>query len=478
MIAIKNYISGGLVEPKTQNYLEVINPATGEVIARAPDSGPEDAAAAVKSAQDAFEAWAKTPTEARAKILHNIANLIDLHREELAKLEALDSGKPYSLAYEKEIPRAAQNFRYFASAISTGQSECFPMGEQGFNYVLRPALGPVVCISPWNLPLYLFSWKIAPALAAGCTVIGKPSELTPLTAFKLSEICKEAGLPPGVLNIVHGYGAKIGEALTRNPAIKAISFTGGTETGKKIMGGLRNTFLPVSLELGGKNPALVFKDCDLELTVNELIRASFTNSGQICLCASRLYIEEPIYEAFKSLFLTKTKMLSVGDPFHTETSLGPLISKEHRLKVKGFVDRAEQNQCSLLLDGRSTMSAMQDGFYFGPTIIEGAALEDPINQQEIFGPVVTLASFKDFNEAMSLANGTPYGLSATVWTKDLSTAHRAAHQLDAGIVWINSWMVRDLRTPFGGMKASGLGREGGNEALKFFTETKNIFATF
>jgi len=392
----------------------------------------------------------------------------------LAKLETMDSGKPFRLALEKEIPRAAQNFRFFASLLLGASSECYPMENQGFNYVLRPPLGPVVCISPWNLPLYLLSWKIAPALAAGCTVIAKPSELTPLTAFKLGELCREAGLPPGVLNIVHGFESKVGAALTAHLGVKGVSFTGGTQTGKKIMASAREKFIPISLELGGKNPALVFGDCDLDLAVEELIRASFTNSGQICLCSSRILVEETIYDVFKARFYEKAKALYVGDPFLKNTDLGPLIGRDHRFKVKGFVDGAEQNGNSILLDGRTCMKS-EPGYYFGPTIIEGASVKDPINQEEIFGPVVTLTPFKNFDEGVKFANDSRFGLSATVWTKNLSLAHQTANLLDVGIVWINSWMVRDLRTPFGGMKASGLGREGGEEALRFFTESKSVF---
>lgn len=477
MIAIKNYIAGNLVDALSGGVLKVLSPATEKIIALAPDSGEGDAKAAVEGADAAFGGWSGTPPGERAKFLFKLADLIDQHREGLAKLESMDSGKPYGLAFEKEIPRAAQNFRFFASLLTGASSECYPMGDQGLNYVLRPPLGPVVCISPWNLPLYLLTWKIAPALAAGCTVIAKPSELTPLTAFRLGELCREAGLPSGVLNLVHGRGGQVGEALTRHAKVKGISFTGGTQTGKKIMEAVSGRWIPVSLELGGKNPALVFKDCDLDLAVQELIRASFTNSGQICLCSSRILVEEPIYDLFKTRFLEKAKALQVGDPSLENTDLGPLISHEHRLKVKGFVDQAEQSGSSILLDGRRALNK-QPGYYFGPTIIEGASAKDPINQEEVFGPVVTLTSFKDFDQGLSLANDSAFGLSATVWTKNLSRAHQAANHLDVGIVWINSWMVRDLRTPFGGMKASGLGREGGEEALRFFTETKNVFVGY
>lgn len=474
MLKVRNLINGEFCTAKSKAELDVIDPATEQIIASVPDSDSQDADAALQSAEKAFEAWENISNEKRARFLIKIADLIEEKREYLAKLESLNTGKPYSLAFEKEIPRAAENFRFFGHAISSLQSESFDMGEVGLNYVLRQPLGPVVCISPWNLPLYLFTWKIAPALAAGCTVVAKPSEITPFTAFALAEICQQAGLPPGVLNIVHGTGPKLGEALVSHPLTRGISFTGGTETGKKIGAIASQKLLPVSLELGGKNPALVFNDCDLDKTVSHLIRASFTNSGQICLCSSRILVEEKIYEAFKEKFLNAAKQLKVGSPQSETTQMGPLITKAHRDKVSRAVEVADKAGAKILLDGREYFTKVGPGFFFGPTVFEGLSMEHPVNQEEIFGPVVSLMPFRNENEAIQLANATKYGLSATIWTADLSRAHRLARRIEVGIVWINSWLHRDLRTPFGGKKHSGIGREGGAEALRFFTEPKNV----
>jgi aminomuconate-semialdehyde/2-hydroxymuconate-6-semialdehyde dehydrogenase len=474
MLTAYNLIEGELIAAKSGALLSVVDPMTEQKIATIPDSEEEEADMALKSAERAFEGWANLSAEGRARYLLKIADLIDERRADLAKLESLNTGKPYSLAFEKEIPRAAENFRFFGHAISSQQSETFDMGNIGFNYVLRQPLGPVVCIAPWNLPLYLLTWKIAPALAAGCTVVAKPSEISPLTAFALAEICLEAGLPSGVLNIVHGTGAKLGEKLVSHPLARGISFTGGTETGKKIGAIASQRLVPMSLELGGKNPALVFNDCDLDKTVSQIIRAAFTNSGQICLCASRILVEEKIYNSFKDRFLHAARQLKVGNPMSEGTHLGPLITREHREKVQRYVDLAEKSGAQILLDGRTYNTKDNQGYFFGPTIIEGLSLNHPVNQEEIFGPVVSLTPFRSEAEAIEMANNSKYGLSATVWTADLGRAHRLSRQLEVGIVWINSWLHRDLRTPFGGKKFSGIGREGGAEALRFFTEPKNI----
>lgn len=485
MITLENYIDGKLVSPAGEKYFDSVNPSNTLGFAKVPDSSKEDAENALLAAENAFESWSKTSIEKRSKILMKIADLIERDLDELAEIESKDNGKPLWLCKKVDIPRAAVNFRFFANAITQFHSETYEVPGVGFNYTLRKPLGAVVCISPWNLPLYLFTWKIAPALAAGNTVVGKPSEVTPASAYYLSKLCIEAGLPRGVLNIVHGRGAEIGDALVSNERTKAVSFTGGTVTGKIIAKKCAEKLIPCSLELGGKNPALVFEDCDLENTIDKLVKSSFTNQGQICLCSSRILIEESIYRKFKSKFIEKVSELRVGPPHVEGVNLGAIVSKEHFEKILSFISSAKEQGANILTGGNSCSPECRredeqysKGFYIEPTVIEGLDNSCNVNQEEIFGPVVSLQAFKTFDEAIKLANDNKYGLSATIWTTNLKTAHRAANDVEAGIVWVNSWLERDLRTPFGGMKQSGLGREGGFEALQFFTEPKNIYIEY
>lgn len=476
MQLIKNYIAGELKEPVKKQYLDNVEPATGQVYSQIPNSTNEDLEMAVEAAQKVQPTWAALSLEKRADILMKVADAIDDHSNELAKAEAIDNGKPFSLAKTVDIYRASANIRFFAQAITQFSSESHAMSDEAINYTLRDPIGVVGCISPWNLPLYLFTWKIAPALASGNAVIAKPSEVTPMTAFLFSKICIEAGLPDGVLNILHGTGPSIGDALTTHPKIKAISFTGGTSTGAHISKVTAGMFKKLSLELGGKNPTLVFADCDFENTVNNVVRSAFANQGQICLCGSRIYIERPIYEKFKQAFVEKVQGLSIGDPLDEDTEHGALVSKPHMEKVLSYIELAKKEGGTVLTGGKQITleGRCENGYFVEPTVIEGLDNDCRTNQEEIFGPVCTIMPFDSDKEAVELANGTQYGLASSVWTNDLKRAHRVAKQIEAGIVWINCWLLRDLRTPFGGVKNSGVGREGGLEALRFFTEAKNV----
>jgi aminomuconate-semialdehyde/2-hydroxymuconate-6-semialdehyde dehydrogenase len=473
---IKNYINGELIPPISGQYIDNLNPAKGEVYGQIPDSDERDLAMAVAAAKRAFPAWASTPAQERSAILVSISELINKYAEKLALAESIDNGKPLSLAKVMDIPRAAANFYFYGTAILHESSESHFTSPTAINYTLRKPIGVVGCISPWNLPLYLFTWKIAPALASGNCVVAKPSEITPMTAFLLAEICIEAGLPRGVLNLVHGYGHKVGQAMAENPEIPAISFTGGTETGKKIALAGAPLFKKLSLELGGKNPNLIFADCDFENAVATSIRSSFANQGQICLCGSRIFIQKPIYEKFRTEFVKRVQKLNIGNPLDPTTDIGAVVSKSHQDKILSYIELAKQEGGSVLI-GSNKINLTGDcanGYFIEPTVIEGLSPHCRTNQEEIFGPVVTLTPFETTSEAIEYANATPYGLSATIWTENLTTAHRVAHEIQSGIIWINCWLLRDLRTPFGGMKNSGLGREGGFEALRFFTEEKNI----
>lgn len=446
------------------------------MVGKIPDSNEKDVNAAVTAAQKAFSAWSVTAVEERFRILNRIAELIDEHLDELALAETNDNGKPLWLSKKVDIPRASANFRFFATGIMHFATESHSMEDKAVNYTLRQPIGIVGCISPWNLPLYLFTWKIAPALAAGNCVIAKPSEVTPVTAFLLAKICKEAGLPDGVLNIIHGTGAITGEAIVRHPEIKAISFTGSTRAGESIASIAAPKFKKLSLELGGKNPAIIFADCDWEKMIGETIRSSFSNQGEICLCGSRILIEEGVYEKFKEAFVEKAKSLTVGDPLDPTTKQGAIVSKAHFEKIMRCIDTAKQEGGKVLCGGRMVKpeGRCAEGYFIEPTVIEGLGPECQTNQEEIFGPVVTLQSFRSEEEALQLANATQYGLAATIWTQDISKANRMAAKVESGIIWINCWLLRDLRTPFGGLKNSGVGREGGWEALRFFTEAKNV----
>ncbi|WP_417445347.1 aldehyde dehydrogenase [Kangiella sp.] len=476
MQIIKNYVNGQLLDPFAGQYIDNVEPATGQVYSKIPNSDEQDLEQAVVAAEHAQKGWANTPNEKRAQILCHLADIIDANADMLAEAEAIDNGKPITLAKNVDIYRASANIRFFAQAITQFASESHAMEDVAINYTLRDPIGIVACISPWNLPLYLFTWKIAPALASGNAVIAKPSEITPMTAFLFSKLCVEAGLPDGVLNILHGTGPSIGGPLTTHPKIKAISFTGGTATGAQITKVTAGMFKKLSLELGGKNPTLVFADCDFEDTVDNVVRAAFSNQGQICLCGSRIYIERPIYDRFKKAFVDKVKQIIIGDPLEADTQHGALVSKPHMDKVLSYIELAQQEGGTVLTGGNQVTieGRCENGYFVEPTVIEGLTNHCRTNQEEIFGPVCTIMPFDTDDEAIMLANGTEYGLASSVWTNDLKRAHRVAKEIEAGIVWINCWLLRDLRTPFGGVKSSGVGREGGLEALRFFTEAKNV----
>ncbi len=476
MHKILNYINGRLVEPTGKNFFDNINPANGKAYSLIPDSDERDVEEAVQSALTAFPAWSETPAVKRSAILIKIAELIDNNLDKLSLAESIDNGKPVWLAKSVDIPRASKNFHFYATGILHNSTEAHAMEGNALNYTLRHPIGVAGCISPWNLPLYLFTWKIAPALASGNCVVAKPSEITPMTAYMLSELCIEAGLPPGVLNIVHGTGPKVGSAITAHPKIPVISFTGGTKTGAEISRVAAPMFKKLSLELGGKNPNIIFADCDFDNAVKTSVHSSFSNQGEICLCGSRMFVERPLYEKFKNAFVEKVKALKVGNPLSDDTRVGAIVSKSHMEKILSYIDLAKQEGGKIICGGNQVHpeGTEQGGFYIEPTIIEGLGYDCRTNQEEIFGPVVTITPFDTMDEVLKYANSTQYGLAATVWTQNLTRAHQVAAKLHSGIVWINCWLLRDLRTPFGGVKNSGVGREGGFEALNFFTEEKNV----
>jgi aminomuconate-semialdehyde/2-hydroxymuconate-6-semialdehyde dehydrogenase len=475
-LTLANLIDGRLAAPSGGTYLDVHEPAVGKVYARCPDSDARDVEAAVAAAERAAPAWAALSAGERAQYLHGLADAVAARLDELAGGESRDSGKPVSLARSVDIPRAVANLRFFAEAVTQWPGESH-VDARAVNITLRQPLGVVGCISPWNLPLYLFTWKIAPALAAGNAVVAKPSEVTPFTAFRLSELAIECGLPPGVLNIVHGLGPKVGQAIVEHPKIKALSFTGSTRTGAFIAESAAKQFKKVSLEMGGKNPAIVFADADLsDANLDTIVRSGFSNQGEICLCGSRLLVERSIYDVFMQRYLEKVKALKVGDPNDASSNLGALVSKPHFEKVMACIERAKQEGGAVSTGGDAVdvPGRCAGGWFVAPTVIEGLPQECATNREEIFGPVVTLIPFDSEDEAIAIANGTDYGLAASLWTGDLARAQRVAERIDFGIVWVNCWMLRDLRTPFGGVKNSGMGREGGVDALRFFTEPKNV----
>jgi aminomuconate-semialdehyde/2-hydroxymuconate-6-semialdehyde dehydrogenase len=472
----QNYINGQFQPALSGKSIKNYAPATGQVIGTIPASQADDVELAVRTAQDAARAWASTSAEHRHDVLMRISDGIMARLDELAALESLDTGKPISVARTVDIPRAALNFKFFATAAMHFGSESYELPGHALSYTLRRPVGLVGCISPWNLPLYLFSWKIAPALASGCIVIAKPSEVTPLTAWKLGEICQEAGLPAGVLQILHGVGPEVGAAMVAHREIKAISFTGSTRAGQEIARVAAPMFKKISLELGGKNPTIICADANLEDAISTTARAAFSNQGQICLCGSRIYVERSVYERVKAGLLEKIAQLRQGDPSDPKTQIGAVVSQPHFEKICGYLNLARSEGGTVLCGGGPvTMpEPLSGGWYIAPTLIEGLANHCRTNQEEIFGPVATLQPFDTIEEAIALANDTPYGLSASVWTQNLTKAHQFADALDTGIVWINTWMLRDLRTPFGGVKQSGVGREGGWDAMRFFTEPKNV----
>jgi aminomuconate-semialdehyde/2-hydroxymuconate-6-semialdehyde dehydrogenase len=476
MVEIRNYIGGKLQPASSGGWLDDFEPATGKIYARIPDSTAADVDAAVVAATKAFPAWSALPGEERGRWLLKLADLIERDMEELVRAESVDNGKPMDLARRLDIPRAVSNLRFFAAAASQFASESHAMESGAINYTLRSPLGVVGCISPWNLPLYLFTWKIAPALAAGNCVVAKPSEITPMTVYLFSELCAEAGLPAGVLNVIHGLGPKVGSAIVDHPGVKAVSFTGGTKTGADIASRAAPKFKKLSLELGGKNPVLVFADADWELALTESLRAAFTNQGEICFCGSRIYIERSLYPKFRDAFVERVKALRQGDPLEHGTEQGALVSGPHLEKVLGYIELAKQEGGKILCGGKRTQMSGRcaEGWFLEPTVMEGLGPDCRVNQEEIFGPVVTLWPFDSEQEALELANGTPYGLTATVLSRDVARCHRLAAKLEAGLIWINCWMLRDLRVPMGGVKQSGVGREGGFEAMRFFTEPRNV----
>ncbi|MEL6673641.1 MAG: aldehyde dehydrogenase [Bacteroidota bacterium] len=478
MIFLQNYIGGELLPPSHGQYLDQIEPATGKVFGQVPDSDAATVGRAYEAAEAAFPAWSGMDIQARAAILMRIADGIEARMDEFVAAESQDNGKPLSLARKVDIPRAVSNFRYFAQAITQFHSETFDMGQQGFNYTLRRPLGVAGLISPWNLPLYLFTWKVAPAIAAGNTAVAKPSEVTPYTAFLLSQVCIAAGLPPGVLNIVHGKGPEVGEAIVQHPGIKMLSFTGSTAVGKRIASIAAPMFKKLSLEMGGKNANLIFADADYEAALAGTARSAFANQGQICLCGSRILVQRPIYDRFVADLTERVKAIKVGDPQDPDTQVGAIVSKPQWEKDQQYIALAREEGGTILCGGNIPARINErcaGGYFLEPTLIADLDMQCRVNQEEIFGPVATIMPFDTEEEGLALANGTAYGLSATVWTSHLQRAHRVSAALEAGIVWVNSWLVRDLRTPFGGVKQSGVGREGGMEALRFFTEPKNIF---
>ena len=476
-LQIPNFIDGQFVEPVSGKYLDNIEPATGKSYSQVADSDNRDVELAVTAAERAFADWSHTSAPERSRILLRIADFIERDLEKLARAESIDTGKPLSLARSLDIPRAASNFRFFATAILHTESEAHITDNVAFNYTLRQPRGIAGLISPWNLPLYLLSWKIAPAIAVGNTAIAKPSELTPMTAYLLCEICREAGLPNGVLNIVHGTGPNAGAAITAHPKINTISFTGGTVTGRKVAEACAPLFKKVSLELGGKNPNIVFADADLEAAISGSVRSSFANQGQVCLCGSRVFVERSAYQDFVDRFIDETSKLKVGDPLESTTDQGAIVNKTQLDKVKFYVDLAQKEGGKIVLGGSAPElinDRCRSGYFFQPTIITGLPVSCRTNREEIFGPVITITPFDNEDEVIGYANDCDYGLASSIWTQNLNRAHRVAEHIHTGTVWVNCWLVRDLRVPFGGMKQSGVGREGGEEALRFFTEPKNI----
>jgi aminomuconate-semialdehyde/2-hydroxymuconate-6-semialdehyde dehydrogenase len=476
MQEVLNCIDGKLCAAAAGEWLEDVDPAVGAPYARVASSDERDVERAVAAAERAFPAWSSAPAEARSQALRRLARLLERDLSSLARAESIDSGKPLGVARSVDIPRAVQNFDFFADAATQFSSEAHAAGDSALNYTLRQPLGSVACISPWNLPLYLLTWKIAPALAAGNCVVAKPSEVTPMTAAMLGALSIEAGFPPGVLNIVQGLGPRAGAALCGQRRIRAISFTGSTRVGSEIAKQAAGSFVKVSLEMGGKNPTLIFADADLDVAIPEAVRAAFSNTGQICLCGSRILLERGIYAQVRDELVSRVSALRVGDPLEAGSEQGALVSRAHFDKVMGCIALAREEGGKILCGGEraNVQGRCSEGYFIQPTLIEGLGAACRTNQEEIFGPVATLLPFDTADEAVELANSTRYGLSASLWTRDLTRAHRVSARLHAGIVWVNCWMLRDLRTPFGGVKESGVGREGGMDALRFFTEPKNV----
>lgn len=473
---INNYINGESKISNTNEYIDVFEPATGNVYAKIPNSGKGEIDEAIISAKKAFLQWSNFSIKKRSIYLLKIAEKIQENIQELAKYESRDTGKPISMALELDIPRAIENLTFFCQHASKYKKDFKLQSKISKNDIISIPLGVVAIITPWNLPLYLFTWKIAPALIMGNTVVAKPSEITPYTAYKFADICKKIDLPPGVLNIINGDGEKVGNRLAGHPEIKAISFTGGTTTGEKIFKESSKNFKKLALEMGGKNPSIIFEDCNYSKMLDTVIKSSFTNQGQICLCSSRLLIEKSIYEKFKIDFCKKVSELVVGDPNDPKTNFGAITSKAQYKKILDYIKISKEQNGKILIGGKAKKikNRCEKGWFIEPTVIDGLDIDSKLHKEEIFGPLVTIQTFSSVDDAVNLANNTKYGLSATIWTNDLKKANKIAKQIESGVIWINCWMVRDLRTPFGGIKHSGYGKEGGIDALRFFTEQKNI----
>ncbi|MBT4762530.1 MAG: aldehyde dehydrogenase [Bdellovibrionaceae bacterium] len=482
MKIIKNFIHNEYVDAVSGKTLDNFNPATGKVYSQMVRSGEADVQTAVASAEKAFPLWSTSSRNDRSDMLMQIGALLQKRVQVFAEAESIDQGKPVSLALKVDMARAVKNFEFFAHAILHEKENCSKLDGVGLNYSLRSPVGVAGLISPWNLPLYLLTWKVAPALAVGNTAICKPSELTPMTAYMFSQVLKDVGLPPGVCNIIFGLGSEAGAAIVKHPKIPIISFTGGTQTAESIIKDSAPHFKKLGLELGGKNPNIIFNDCDLSKTVDVSVKSSFNNQGEICLCGSRIFVQKEIYPKFIKDFIEKTEALIVGDPWDAQTFMGALVSKEHRDKVMSYINLAESEGGKLISGGKVPVSIkgtdFENGYFIEPTIIEAQNIQCRLLQEEVFGPVVTITQFTDEDEVISWANSTKYGLSASVWTQDITRAHSVAERIKSGTVWINSWMIRDLRVPFGGMKASGMGREGGSHSIDFYTELKNVFVSY
>ncbi|CAB4382452.1 unnamed protein product [Rhizophagus irregularis] len=476
MLKLSNFIGGEFASLEENLYIDNYDPSIGKVYAQIPDSSEHEINLAVEAAQKAFHTWSKTPCSTRAQIMYRIADILESKLDEFAMAESKDQGKTLEFAKNVDIPRSIYNFRYFAGHILHMEEKATVMDNGYLNYVQRSPLGVAGLISPWNLPLYLLTWKIAPCLAAGCTCVAKPSEFTSVTAYMLCDIFKQAGLPEGVVNMVFGKGPKAGQALVSHPKVPLISFTGGTVTGKKLNETCAPLFKKVSLELGGKNANIIFEDCDFEKAVDTSIRAAFSNQGEICLCGSRIFVQKSIYKKFLESFVPKVRQLVVGDPRDPKTKVGALISKQHMEKVLGYIELAKQEGGVIECGGERKQldGEFSDGYFVEPTVITNIKPSCRVAQEEIFGPVVTVHPFETEEEAIDLANNNQYGLSCSVWSENGKRARRVAESIQVGYVWVNCWMVRDLRVPFGGVKQSGIGREGGEYSMNFFTEQKSI----